>query len=245
MFFITKTVAGWWIVVVLLAGAPGCRLAAEELLWTTAYPEHDIDLTYPISYTLAYQLAGYVLISECHEDENFRSASWDNLTEAWEKGPKSDEDDWEWNYLAHPLWGSETYLRSRAQGLDCLEAFLFSAGASVVWEFGMESWSQRPSSQDLVITPAAGMILGELRFRVKRYLIEQEGVMSGILLVVLDPLQSLTEGIGGLFGQDWSEPAFRKGPPAGAQARQGSPLSVELTSVHQDLGVQVSWSWRW
>src|SRR5262249_17905438 len=117
--------------------------------------------------------------------------------------------------------GSELYLRGRAQGCSPLGSFLFASAASVVWEFGIESWYERPSFQDLIITPVAGSLIGEARFRAKRALLEADTGFSRTLAVAIDPLQSFSEVIGRAFGQDWREPAFRKGP---ARTNQSYPV---------------------
>jgi hypothetical protein len=102
---------------------------------------------------------------------------------------------------------------------------------STIWEFGIESWYQRPSSQDLIITPLAGAVLGKTRFRVKRALLETDTRFSRTLAVAIDPLQSFSEIVGDAFGQDWREPAFRKVP---ARANQSYPIFT--TDIGSDKG---------
>jgi len=191
-------------------------------LWQTDQAGFHPDLSYPILYTLTLQGISIAFLDTVDQDiTGFTGPNARNFQDAITRGPQPDDDDWYWNYTAHPLAGSEFYLRARAQGCSPLGSLLFSGLASAFWEFGVESWYQRPSSQDLIVTPLAGMLIGEARFRAKRALLETDTPMSRVLAVAVDPLQSFTEMIGRTFGQDWSEPAFRKVP---ANASGSGPI---------------------
>jgi hypothetical protein len=185
--------------------------APTEGHWQAKQPGFDVDLTYPILYTLTLQGGALLFLASLEKNTTgFSSPSAENFEEAFTKGPRADDDKWYWNYLLHPLAGSETYLRARAQGCSPFGSFLFSTAASTVWEFGFESWYERPSTQDLIVTPVAGSFLGEARFRAKRALLEADTVSARVLAVAVDPFQSVAEWVGSAFGQDWSEPAFRR-----------------------------------
>jgi hypothetical protein len=57
------------------------------------------------------------------------------------------------------------------------EAFAWTAGASVAWEYALEGSVKRPSAIDLAWTPiVGGLLLGELRFRAYRWLGSQDTV---------------------------------------------------------------------
>jgi len=77
--------------------------------------------------------------------------------------PRPDDDGPVFNYVLHPLWGSETYLRARAADFSPTGSFAFSMGASVAWEYLIESWTEHPSRQDLIYTTGLGWMLGEAR----------------------------------------------------------------------------------
>lgn len=165
---------------------------------------------YPVAYTLAWQAVGIGIIQGLdREKTNFDDPSWDNFKAGWEKGPRTDDDENHWNFVAHPLWGSETYLRWRSQGNGPWSSLAFSATASATWEFVYESWYQRPSSQDLLITPLTGMVVGELRYQALLHLHQMPGTWPRVGRIVLDPLQSLTAAGGRRFGADFSEPAYQ------------------------------------
>jgi len=85
-----------------------------------------------------------------------------NLGEAYTKPPVWDDDHWYHNYVGHPYGGSLYYNTVRSQGAGPGESFLFSVLLSTQWEYFFEAVAERPSIQDLFITPITGSILGEL-----------------------------------------------------------------------------------
>jgi hypothetical protein len=111
---------------------------------------------------------------------------------------ESDGDPWPVNVIGHGLFGSEIYLRSRQCGGAPLEAFAWTAGASIAWEYAIEGSVKRPSAIDLAWTPiVGGLVLGELRFRAYRALrSEAPGLLRRIARGLLDPLGSLERAAG-------------------------------------------------
>ena len=85
-----------------------------------------------------------------------------NLNRAFSEPPVMDEDHWEINYIGHPYAGSLFYNTIRAQGGTVFHSFLFSTFASTSWEYLYEGAAEQPSIQDLIVTPIAGAVLGEL-----------------------------------------------------------------------------------
>ena len=85
-----------------------------------------------------------------------------NLNESFTTPPVWDQDHWEINYVGHPYAGSIYYNTLRCQGATVPQSFLFSAFISTGWEYIYEGVAERPSIQDLVVTPVLGSILGEL-----------------------------------------------------------------------------------
>ena len=136
------------ICVLLLHSAKAGDLAVEESLLSEEQAENAIvipkmmagerDLTYPILYVGTKQVVGLAFLSALDKDVTmFDSFSVETFRDGWRRGPEWDDDEWAWNYIGHPLWGSETFLRARAQHFNFAESFAFSTAASVVWEFGM------------------------------------------------------------------------------------------------------------
>jgi hypothetical protein len=133
--------------------------------------------------------------------------SWQQYKQAWTRPPElrrdrglleSDGDPWTINVLGHGLFGAEVYGRVRQCGGGAVPAFAFAAGASVLWEYGLEATAKRPSAIDLMLTPLLGAALGEGRYRLQRWLrTRPPGVLRRAVEIVIDPLG---EGERGLLG---------------------------------------------
>lgn len=108
---------------------------------------------------------------------------------AYLRPPEWDNDSYLFNYILHPLWGSETYLRARENGYSPWGSFIYSMSASAVWEYLFESWIKHPSQQDLIFTTGIGWIIGELRLKMKQ---KRDGSYQWLI----DPLYFLTISIG-------------------------------------------------
>jgi len=94
--------------------------------------------------------------------EGYIDNAMSNLKRAFNEPPVWDEDHWQINYVGHPYAGSLYYNTIRAQGGSILDSFLFSAIISTGWEYVYEGVAEQPSIQDLIVTPVAGAVLGEL-----------------------------------------------------------------------------------
>ena len=108
-----------------------------------------------------------------------------------------DGDHWAINAIGHGLFGSELYLRARTCGQSPPLALAFTALGSAVWEYGFEANAVRPSALDLVYTPAAGIVFGELRYAgwtaASRL---RDRTWRGVLKTVLDPLGEFERALG-------------------------------------------------
>lgn len=85
-----------------------------------------------------------------------------NYEQTFTKPPVIDKDLWYINYVGHPLQGSYYYNAIRSQGATKLQATLFTCSHVVIWEYLIEGGVEQPSIQDLLVTPIAGAIVGEL-----------------------------------------------------------------------------------
>lgn len=118
-----------------------------------------------------------------------------HLKQAYTMPPVWDKDRWVVNYIGHPVQGAVFFNSLRSQ--DC--SFWASAGFAVfhtlLWEYGIEAVNERPSAQDLITTPVAGIALGELfHFLTKK--MQRGGFSTGekVLVTLINPTYVVNNG---------------------------------------------------
>lgn len=118
------------------------------------------------------------------------------------RDPEIDHDKFVFNYVLHPYAGAVYFMAARSAGFNFWRSFLYcSIISNIGWEFGVEAFMERPSYQDLVITPCVGSIIGEGFYRLKRHLVANDfrlwgsPVIGNIVAFFIDPVNELT----GLF----------------------------------------------
>lgn len=130
-----------------------------------------------------------------NKDEDVYGEAWGQFKQAWTKPPVFDSDRAVVNYLGHPYFGMNFYLSQRNYGESPLYSFLFSTFMSTAFEYFIESWGERPSITDLIVTPVVGSILGELVYRATQEM-RKDGFTKAekIVLTVINPLYVLQNG---------------------------------------------------
>ncbi len=111
---------------------------------------------------------------------------WENV-----RHPMWDDDHWYVNYLGHPYFGAIAYIRARERRFGAFGGFWYAALLSGLYEFGIEALFERPSYQDLIVTPVGGLLLGALLFEPIRERILRKPELrwyDHIPLALTDPL---------------------------------------------------------
>lgn len=118
----------------------------------------------------------------------------------FKKGPEWDHDNPIFNYVLHPYAGAAYFMAARSCGFSFWGSMLYSAAISTVgWEFGIEAFMERPSYQDLVITPVVGSLLGELCYKGKRAIVDRgyelfgSPVLGHVAAFFLDPVNEVVD----------------------------------------------------
>ncbi len=118
-------------------------------------------------------------------------------------GPVMDKDNWVLNWISHPYCGGIYYMTARSSGFTVLESFTYSTIMSTIfWEYGIESFAEIPSKQDLVITPVIGSVIGEAFFYAKKSIVKHDkkvlkSKFLGITtLFLMDPFNTILDGFG-------------------------------------------------
>ncbi len=132
--------------------------------------------------------------AESRDLSNIGSKWYRNVSE----GPVLDQDNFFLNWVMHPYFGAVYYMGMRGAGYKWFPSFLFStAVSSLYWEYGVEALAERPSLQDLIITPTVGSVLGEGFFWAKKKIKGSHDRVMGSLVVgrsclfLLDPLNEV------------------------------------------------------
>lgn len=148
-------------------------------------------------------------------------------------GPEWDHDKFIFNYVLHPYAGAAYFMGARSCGFNFYQSLLYSFCISTVgWEFGIEAFMERPSYQDLFITPLVGSAIGEGFYRLKRYLVDNDyrlfgsPVIGNIVAFLIDPLNEVV----GIFDHNPARRVAREKAAARGTAPQLS-LIPSLNSV--------------
>ncbi len=126
----------------------------------------------------------------------------DNISQ----GPALDNDSWGINYVGHSVAGSYFYVWGRQSGLSWQEsAILTTLMSTFFWEYGWEAFAETPSTQDLIITPLLGSILGEGTNYLYNMILENDGqvydsvIMGSIGRVLLNPIGEMNSYLDRVF----------------------------------------------
>jgi hypothetical protein len=95
------------------------------------------------------------------------------------------------NFIGHPFSGAFLYAAARRNGLNLAESFGYAVASSTAYEFLLE-WREKPSINDLVVTPAGGLAIGEFFVHFVDYVHSAPGGGRTIHRVLSYPL-----GLGG------------------------------------------------
>jgi len=126
--------------------------------------------------------------------------AWRNMKRSLSTLPVWDDDDWQLNYIGHPIAGSYYYNSLRSQNVSIVHSFLFATAQSFIWEYFIEATAEKPSTQDLIVTPIAGAILGESAHRLTMNM-RRNGFnfFEKIFVVIFNPMFVINNGFGPRF----------------------------------------------
>ncbi len=156
---------------------------------------------------LSSAFVGTLLVLECLPED---ATSWNRaelrnvpLFKRWrnhvlEKGPEWDHDKFYFNYILHPYAGAVYYMSARSCGFNAWQSLLYcSLISNVGWEFGIEAFMERPSYQDMLVTPLVGSLIGEGFYKAKRaiadngYRLLGSSALGNIVSFIIDPVNEV------------------------------------------------------
>lgn len=156
---------------------------------------------------LATAFTGSLVVLECLPEDatNWNRAEIQDVPpfKRWwnhviKEGPEWDGDDAIFNYVLHPYAGAVYFMGARSNGFNFYRSLLYCACISTIgWEFGIEAFMERPSIQDIFITPLVGSVLGECFYGLKRHIVAHDyslwgsKVLGNVVAVLIDPLNEV------------------------------------------------------
>jgi len=151
-----------------------------------------------VLYAMPESVSGW---SEEQKDGYSLSIWWDNVTH-----PQMDSDDFYINYILNPYWGAAYFVRARERGYSNSGSFWYTVLLSSLYEMGAEALFENVSTQDMIVTPIAGSLVGMYFMNVRDNIRERDATLGyrktkdKWLLVLTDPLGSLNRQFDKLFG---------------------------------------------
>lgn len=158
---------------------------------------------------LSGAFVGTLFVLECLPED---ATSWNRasiqqtpLFQRWYRNifvrdPEWDHDNPIFNFVLHPYAGAAYFMAARSCGFSFWGSMLYSAAISTIgWEFGIEAFMERPSYQDIVITPVVGSLMGELFYKGKRAIVDRNYELLGswflgrFVCFLLDPVNEVID----------------------------------------------------
>jgi hypothetical protein len=159
------------------------------------------------SAVLASAYVGTLLVLECLPED---ATSWNRaelrnqapfkrwFKNVFKRGPEWDHDKFYFNYILHPYAGAAYFMGARSCGFNMWQSLLYCTCVSTIgWEFGIEAFMERPSIQDLFVTPLVGSAIGEGFYCVKRHLVQHgyrllgSPVLGNVVAFICDPINEV------------------------------------------------------
>jgi hypothetical protein len=111
--------------------------------------------------------------------------------------PVWDQDDWVINYVGHPLAGSYYYSSVRSQNANWWQSLLFATAQSFIWEYMIEGAAEKPSIQDLIVTPIGGAMIAEPVHQITMNM-RKNGFrfIEKVFVLLLNPMFVINNGFG-------------------------------------------------
>lgn len=144
-----------------------------------------------------------------------------------------DNNNFDTNWLTHPLAGWAYYSAARSNRLSLPASFLFAFGASTMWEM-LGEIREHAAINDLIATPVTGLAIGEPMLQLGALTQRSRSPVTRAFAWVLAPFKAAHDAIDGLEPERAAKvDAF--GLPADVWHRISIGSSVGVT--HQERGV--------
>lgn len=180
------------IIVIVLSLSAASLSSAEEAV-SFAYPSHSYSLSesaahigvvYGVSWVLYPIFQPEIMAGE--------KGSWHDYRENLGR-TVFDQDEPVWNWVVHPISGSQLFLFYRALGYERPQSFLMTFVSSALFEYTIEIYSEPASIQDLYQTPVLGTVFGYGLELTSTYLLQQNSTWARFLGRAINPLSFIAD----------------------------------------------------
>ena len=148
-----------------------------------AKPASELALNFGVVY--ASQWAIYLVTQHQAIEEN---GSWENFF-SYALRPDFDKDSFDYNIFKHALSGNYYYLFYRSRGYTEVEAFAWTFMSSLAFEFAVETYTERPSYQDIYQTPIYGTLVGMGADRIGNYFFSSDSKVVRAFGYLFNPFE--------------------------------------------------------
>lgn len=160
------------------------------------------NLTYLMVATMGLLWMGPESISKWNKEEIREKGFFNKWKENVSNPPVMDHDAPLVNYVGHPVSGAAYYMIARTNAYSAMQSFGYSVVMSTFfWEYGFEAFAEKPSIQDLIITPVIGSLMGELFYNTYSDIKNNNGEALGskqlgsVMMFILNPAGELSDSI--------------------------------------------------
>lgn len=239
-----STVTGVTLTTDLTLAAKPVKPSIYSLPYSMTGSSHNWRHLWQNTATLAGCFVGTLLVLECLPED---ATTWNRaelrevpLFRRWHnhvlvKGPEWDHDRFIFNYVLHPYAGAVYYMAARSCGFNVWQSLLYGTLVSNVgWEFGIEAFMERPSYQDMLITPIVGSAIGECFYRLKRNIVRNDyclfgsSVFGNIVAFFIDPVNEVLGLIRGNPAREAAGDMARKRAAQSSLSMSISPFGCSL-----------------
>ncbi|MFP5520269.1 MAG: DUF3943 domain-containing protein [Bdellovibrionia bacterium] len=169
-----------------------------------------------------------------------------HLLDKWKENvkhkPVIDKDEWAVNWIGHTVSGAAYYVVARHMNYSRLDSAIYTFMMSTFfWEYGLEAVAEKPSIQDLIITPVLGSLLGEVFYTTYKDIEANGGRVMGskklgsVSLFLLNPAGAISKKINQVFDSKVVQSTdtqfvLRQTRPqfAGANAKKSTYVGLQL-----------------
>ena len=148
-----------------------------------------------------------------------------------------DDDKFKTGGVGHPIAGTGYYLIARGNGFGVVGSAVVTVLASSVWQFFSE-WNEKPATNDLLVTPAAGWVIGEAAYQLGQYFSDRgPSVVDCVGAALFSPVATINDARPCRLGR-------RQETPNGL-TRRWHRFDLDLGTVHGtfDTGQVVEQLW--